>query len=205
MPDAVPFFPWRPHPWHGLAVGPNPPARVQAYIEITPFDEAKYELEKETGFLRVDRLQRTSATPPMLYGLIPRTLCGRRVGTLSPAAKAGDGDPLDICVLSSRPISHNDIVLNTRVIGGLPVIDREQADDKIVAVLEQDEIWGNLRDITELPEALTERIRHYFLTYTLEPDRENKIEVGETYGFAHACQVIQAAMEDYQEAYGKTP
>jgi inorganic pyrophosphatase len=197
------FFQWRPHPWHGLEVGQHPPELVQAYIEITPFDVAKYELDKVTGYLRVNRLQKTSATPPTLYGLIPRTYCGSRVGALSPAAKSGDCDPLDICVMNSRQISHNDILLDARVIGGLQVVDGEEADDKIVSVLDNDDIWGNVRDISELPATLTERLRHYFLTYKMGPDDENKIQIYDTYGFEHVCQVIQAAMEDYQEAYGQ--
>ncbi|MBP1657332.1 MAG: Inorganic diphosphatase, partial [Bacteroidetes bacterium] len=100
-----PFYRWRPHPWHGLEVGPNPPSLVHAFIEITPFDTIKYEVDKATGYLRVDRPQRSSSLPPSLYGFIPRTYCATRVGTLSASGRHGDGDPLDICVLSERPIS----------------------------------------------------------------------------------------------------
>ena len=74
-----PFYRWRPHPWHGLETGPDPPGLVHGYIEITPFDLVKYELDKGTGYLRVDRPQRTSSQPPTLYGIIPRTFCGDRV------------------------------------------------------------------------------------------------------------------------------
>ena len=66
-----PFYRWRPHPWHGLQVGPNVPEVVHAYIEITPTDSMKYELDKVTGYLRVDRPQRTSSLPPTLYGIVP--------------------------------------------------------------------------------------------------------------------------------------
>ena len=197
------FFRWRPHPWHGLEVGRQPPQFVQAYIEITPMDLAKYELDKITGYLRVNRLQRTSAMPPTLYGLIPRTYCGRRVGALSPAAKSGDGDPLDICVMTSRQITNNDILLDTKVIGGLQLIDHEEADDKIIAVLDNDDFWGDIRDISQLPSTLTERLSHYFLTYKMGPDSENKVKLQQVYGCDHAFQVIRAAMEDYQEEYGE--
>ncbi len=71
--------PFRPHPWHGLEVGPDPPALLNAYIEITPFDLMKYEVDKGSGYLRVDRPQRSSAQHPSLYGFIPRTYCGDRV------------------------------------------------------------------------------------------------------------------------------
>ena len=95
MPFPAPFYRWRPHPWHGLGPGADPPRRVDAYIEMTPFDHVKYEVDKVTGYMRVDRPQRSSSTPPALYGFVPRTYCGRRVGALSERAKKGDGDPLE--------------------------------------------------------------------------------------------------------------
>ena len=123
MSFPKPFYRWRPHPWHGLSVGPQPPRVVHAYIEITTYDSVKYEVDKETGYLRVDRPQRFSSQPPALYGFIPRTYCGTRVGQLSPKSQRGDGDPMDICVLSERSISRAEVLLNARVIGGLRMID----------------------------------------------------------------------------------
>lgn len=131
FPD--PFFRWRPHPWHGLEVGPEPPRIVHAYVEITPFDLVKYEIDRVTGYMRVDRTQRTSSQPPTLYGFIPRTLRGRRVHRLSPDAERGDGDPLDICVISERPLTRAEVILTARVVGGIQAIDGGEADDKIVA------------------------------------------------------------------------
>jgi inorganic pyrophosphatase len=93
MAFPTPFYRWRPHPWHGLEVGPSPPQLVYAYIEITPFDVVKYEIDKVTGYLRVDRPQRTSSQPPTLYGFIPRTFCGRRVGALCPGGSTGTATP----------------------------------------------------------------------------------------------------------------
>src|SRR5687767_12496289 len=110
---------FRPHPWHGLEIGPAPPDVLNAFIEITPFDLMKYEVDKVSGYLRVDRPQRSSAQHPTLYGFVPRTLCGDRTGRLAPAASRGDGDPLDICVLSERAITRNEIIVRARVIGGL--------------------------------------------------------------------------------------
>jgi inorganic pyrophosphatase len=109
-----PFYRWRPHPWHGLEVGEDPPVLVQAYIEITPFDGVKYEIDKATGYLRVDRPQRNSSLPPTLYGFIPRTYCGDAVGALCEKAKEGDHDPLDICVISERPINRSEVILCAR-------------------------------------------------------------------------------------------
>lgn len=202
MSFPPPFYRWRPHPWHGLDVGPRPPEVVHAYIELTPFDLVKYEVDKATGYLRVDRPQRTSSQPPALYGFIPRTYCGRRVGALSAQAERGDGDPLDICVLSERPISRAEVILNARVVGGLQMIDHGEADDKIIAVLENDNVWGRAGDLSDLPPVLVERLRHYFSTYKLIPGEESRISIEAIYGPEEARRVVTAAVEDYDEEYG---
>ncbi|HKZ73976.1 MAG TPA: inorganic diphosphatase [Steroidobacteraceae bacterium] len=111
---------WRPHPWHGLETGPDAPRIVNAYIEITPFDHMKYEVDKVSGYLRVDRPQRTSSHPPALYGFIPQTYCGERVARLAPGSDRGDGDPLDICVISERPIARPEVLLRACVVGERP-------------------------------------------------------------------------------------
>jgi inorganic pyrophosphatase len=105
-------------------------------------DPIKYEVDKETGYLRVDRPQRTNALPPALYGFVPRTWCGPRVGALAPGATFGDRDPLDICVFSERPILRSEVVLTVRVLGVLRMVDKGEADDKIVAVLANDPYWA---------------------------------------------------------------
>lgn len=202
MKFPPPFYRWRPHPWHGLEVGKNPPHIVHAYIEITPFDLIKYEVDKTTGYLRVDRPQRTSSTPPALYGFIPRTYCDRHVAALSSKAERGDGDPLDICVLSERPINRSEVILNARVVGGLDVNDGGEADDKIIAVLENDNVWGKADSINDLPPILIERLRHYFATYKMVPGQPSELHVERTYDRDHALAVIEAAMRDYQEEYG---
>lgn len=202
MSFPSPFYRWRPHPWHGLEVGLRPPGLVHAYIEITPFDSVKYELDKSTGYLRVDRPQRSSALPPTLYGFIPRTYCGRRVGTLMPHAARGDSDPLDICVISERPINRAEVILNARVVGGLPMLDGGEADDKIIAVLNNDHLWAHVEDITELPRVLVERLRHYFATYKLVPGEASQVTIEGPYDRQHAEEVIRAAMADYEEEYG---
>lgn len=191
------FVAWRPHPWHGLDVGPEPPKIVNAYIEITPFDLVKYEVDKATGYLRVDRPQRTSSQPPALYGFVPRTYCGERVSALAPGSARGDGDPLDICVISERPITKSEILLRARVIGGLQLIDRGEADDKIVAVLAGDYVWGNARRLDELPRVLIERLEHYFSTYKLVPGEKDPIRISRLYEAEQAYEVVEAAMADY--------
>ncbi len=191
------FSQWRPHPWHGLEMGRDPPLFVNAYIEITPFDLIKYEIDKATGYLRVDRPQRTSSQPPALYGFIPRSYCGEQIAALCPNATRGDGDPLDICVLSERPITRSEVIVPSRVVGGIQLLDRGEADDKIVAVLEGDFIWSGVDDITDLPDILVERLHHYFSTYKLVPGHDLQIEVQRVYGVEHASRVIEAAIADY--------
>ena len=202
MSFPSPFFKWRPHPWHGLDVGENAPNIVNAYIEITPFDFIKYEVEKATGYLKVDRPHRTSSQPPSLYGFIPKTYCGNRVRDLSPNSKKGDGDPLDIFIISERPINKSEIILSAKIVGGIQMIDHKEADDKIVAVLENDNVWQNANEITDLPSVIIERLRHYFLTYKLIPGEKSKVSIDQIYDRKHAIKVVEASMLDYEDEYG---
>jgi inorganic pyrophosphatase len=195
------FSRYRPHPWHGLDPGPDAPRVVTAYIEITPFDLVKYEVDKTSGYLRIDRPQRTSSQPPALYGFIPRTYCAEEIAKLAGTEK-GDGDPLDICILSERPIAKSEILVTARVIGGLQMIDRGEADDKIIAVLQGDYMWGSAADLADVPPVLVERLHHYFSTYKLVPGEANKARVAKHYGSEEAWGVIDASMRDYAAHFG---
>ncbi len=198
-----PFSSSRPHPWHGLAPGPEPPRRVHAWIEITPFDLIKYEVDKVSGYLKVDRPQRTSSLPPTLYGFIPRTYCGERVARLCPGAEVGDGDPLDVCVISERPITRSEVLVTARVIGGLQMVDHGEADDKIVAVLDNDPVWAAVESIENLPAAYLDRLRHYFETYKLLPGSPPSVAIQTVYPREHAWAVIEASLADYAEEAGR--
>ncbi len=193
--------PFRPHPWHGLDVGPDPPEVLNAFIEITPFDLMKYEIDKVSGYLRVDRPQRSSAQHPALYGFVPRTYCADRVSELARGARRGDGDPLDICVLSERAITRNEIIVHGRVIGGLQMIDNGEADDKIISVLESDYAWGSARDLKDVPSVMVERLQHYFLTYKFVPGKKSRARINAVYGRRHALKVVRAAIADYNDNY----
>ena len=114
----------------------------------------------------------------------------------------GDGDPLDICVLSERPINRSEVILNARVVGGIAANDGGEADDKIVAVLENDNVWGEASDIEDVPKMLVERLTHYFGTYKMVPGEESKLKIERIYGREHALKVVQAAMHDYYDEYG---
>ncbi|MBK8946557.1 MAG: inorganic pyrophosphatase [Ignavibacteriae bacterium] len=202
MKFPTPFFKWRPHPWHGLELGKNPPFVVNAYIEITPFDFVKYEVEKITGYLRVDRPHRTSSQPPSLYGFIPKTYCGNRVRDLSPSSKKGDGDPLDICIITERPINKSEIILDAKVVGGIQMVDHKEADDKIIAVLHNDNVWQGAENIDDLPKVMIDRLRHYFLTYKLIPGEKPDVKIDKIYDREHALKVVEAAILDYKDEHG---
>jgi inorganic pyrophosphatase len=199
---------FRAHPWHGVKLGEKGSDVVTCYIEITPADTVKYELDKATGLLKLDRPQRFSNFCPALYGLLPQTYCGESVAALSAEktgrdAIRGDQDPLDVCVLSERPVSHGDILLKAVPIGGLRMIDGDEADDKIVAVLVGDSAYGSFRDIKDCPEALVSRLIHYFETYKLVPGtNHNPCEITHVYGRDEAFEVIRRAQADYHEKFG---
>lgn len=194
----------RPHPWHGLPPYVSAPDILNAFIESTPFDLVKYEIDKDSGYLRVDRPHRTSSLPPTLYGFIPGTYAGDRVARLMTGADRGDGDPLDICVMSERPIARAEVLLKARVVGGLPMLDHGEADDKIIAVLERDNIWSEIKEVDELPRMLVDRLRHYFSTYKLLPgEPAQRVKVGAPYGRDHALAVLDASIEDYQASFGE--
>jgi inorganic pyrophosphatase len=201
------------HPWHGVSLGDHAPELVTCYIEIVPTDTVKYELDKASGILKVDRPQKFSNVAPSLYGFLPRTYCAedlaaRCMERTGKTGIVGDGDPLDVCVLSERPIAHGGILMTARPIGGLRMVDKAQADDKIVAVLEGDAAWGGLREVAELPAALRARLEHYFLTYKLDPTqrkddaRQPIVEIAEVYDAAEARLVIDACRRDYARHYG---
>jgi inorganic pyrophosphatase len=199
---------FKPHPWHGVTAGAEAPGVVTAFVEIVPTDTVKYEIDKPSGYLKVDRPQKYSNVCPTLYGFVPQTFCGEQVAALSrsrtgrPTVK-GDGDPLDICVLSEKTFSRGDILLQAVPIGGLRLIDREEADDKIVAVLKGDFAFGHFQDISEVPAAQIDRLKHYFLTYKRPPGTEDPAEVAIThvYGRQEALEVIQRSREDYWELF----
>lgn len=200
----APINSFKAHPWHGVSVGPNPPHLVNVYVEIVPTDTVKYEIDKESGHLTVDRPQKYSNYCPALYGFIPRTYCGAGTGAFCDSQTGrsgirGDGDPLDICVLTEKTITHGDLIVRAVPIGGLRMIDKGEADDKLIAVLESDAAYGAITQLEQCPPAVIERLRHYFLTYKQLPtESERRVEITDVYGADEARRVVEISMQDYQ-------
>lgn len=193
---------FRPHPWHGLSPGPRFPDIVHAYVELTPTDGVKYEIDKISGYLKVDRPQRFSNFCPTLYGFVPGTYCGEQVAahtiTGAPFVDRGDNDPLDICVLTDRPVSRGEIFLEARPVGGLRMVEHSEADDKIIAVLIGDPTYGDIVDVSQVPRAVIDRLRHYFLTYKTIPGESGApITVDPVYNAMEARAILNAARVDY--------
>lgn len=200
---------FKAHPWHGIEIGQNAPEIITTFIEIVPTDTVKYEIDKITGHLMVDRPQKYSNICPALYGFVPQTDCNERVAEFCREKTGredmlGDGDPLDICVLTEKTIPHGGILVKAIPIGGLRMIDDNEADDKIIAVLKGDSLYGKWRDIDDAPLEIINRLKHYFLTYKDAPDLEQRrnCEITHVYGRQEAHEVIRRSHEDYQERFG---
>ncbi|MBR2980649.1 MAG: inorganic pyrophosphatase [Odoribacter sp.] len=203
---------YKSHPWHGLDVGPDAPNILTAFIEMVPTDTVKYELDKSSGYIKIDRPQKYSNTVPALYGFIPQSFCGDLVAQFCSQQTGrceivGDGDPLDVCVLTEKNISHGEIIVKARPIGGFRMIDGDEADDKIICVLKGDAAFDIYNDISELPLTFVDRLRHYFLTYKEMPDVHHdelhkfKVEIPHIYGREEAIEVINRSLEDYKRHF----
>lgn len=197
---------YKSHPWHGIDIGDDAPHSVMAFIEMVPTDTVKYEVDKTSGYLKIDRPQKYSNVVPALYGFLPQTYCGKSVGEYC-SEKSGKGniqgdlDPLDICVLTEKVISHGDIIAEVRPIGGFRMIDGNEADDKIIAVLMNDATYGAYTDISDCSDVVVGRLKHYFLTYKDMPGLDNEAEITHIYGIEEAHEVIIRSMNDYKTKF----
>lgn len=197
---------YKSHPWHGIDIGKDSPNIITTFIEMVPTDTVKYEIDKETGYLRIDRPQKYSNVVPALYGFIPQTFSAARVAEFCMEKTGrknikGDGDPIDICVLTEKEITHGDIIVRARPLGGFRMIDGDESDDKIIAVLNNDTVYGHFRDITDIPELVIDRLKHYFLTYKDLPGHESNVEITHTFGIDEAHEIISRSIEDYKHKF----
>ena len=175
------------HPWHAAHYGDQAPQVVNGLIEIPQGSKTKYEIDKPTGLLRLDRVIFSSFHYPINYGFIPQTL-------------GLDGDPLDILVMCSESIQPLCLVEAT-VIGNMQMIDTGVADDKIIAVASKDPAVNYINDVSELPKHFIAVLRNYFEQYKVLENK--KVEIDDFQDKAAAYTVIEAAIELYKIKFPK--
>jgi inorganic pyrophosphatase len=198
------------HPWHGIEIGKDAPQIVTAFIEIVPTDTVKYEIDKHSGWLKVDRAQLYSNIVPALYGFIPQTLCDKKIGDYCCAKTnrkgiIGDQDPLDLFVLSEKTFPNGGFMMEVVPIGGFRMIDKNEADDKIIAVMKNDAVYGKFTEISQLSEGVIQRLKHYLLTYKQMPEEEvRKVEIAATFGREEAQEIIRLSQADYHNKFNSS-
>jgi inorganic pyrophosphatase len=175
------------HPWHGVPVGKNAPSIVNGIVEIPKGSRAKYEIDKETGLIKLDRVLYGSMMYPAHYGIIPQTLFD-------------DGDPLDILILTQVPLVPLTLV-SCRIIGVMRMIDQGVPDDKILAVVEKDPSVFDIHDIKDLPALFIEELRNFFENYTKLEGKS--VQVPEFLGKEAAYKTLEHSIELYNEAFVK--
>ena len=201
---------YKAHPWHGIHPGEQAPEISRCFIAVVPGDQMKYEVDKETGYLIVDRPNLYSSSVPVLYGFIPMSYSAEKSADYCMEKSGlknltGDGDPIDVIILTDRQIPRGDLIVEALPIGGLRMIDKGETDDKILAVLKGDQTYGHLTDISQVPRALMKRIKHYFLTYKDDPENpiQDIVNIAAEYGRKEAFEVVKAGFEDYKDHFEK--
>lgn len=175
------------HPWHETSIGKNPPQKVNAIIEIPKGSRAKYEVDKESGLIKLDRVIYASMYYPLNYGFIPQTL-------------GEDHDPLDIVVLTQVSVVPL-CLIPSKVIGVMQMVDRGEADDKIIAVAEDDPSVSHINDVSDLPEFLRAEVTHFFENYkTLE---QKKVVVDEFLPREKAMAIIEKSINYYKQHFNR--
>lgn len=188
MGDPLPERPLvAAHPWHGLTPGTQTPEIIKGFIEIPKGSRAKYEIDKVAGLIKLDRVLQSSVHYPIHYGFIPQSLCG-------------DGDPLDILILCSVDV-HPGTIIEARVIGVMHMEDKQEQDDKIIAVALHDEGVNYIQDIDQLPPHTEKEITQFFKDYKLLEKRE--VVVHQFQGKEEAYRVINGCFEAYQHTFIK--
>jgi inorganic pyrophosphatase len=177
------------HPIHDIEVPSDVAAFVPAVIEIPRGSHLKYEVDKPTGILRLDRVLYSAVFYPANYGFIPRT-------------HADDGDPLDILVLMQEPVEPLTIV-RARPLGGLHMTDEHGRDDKIVAVCVDDPAYAHYTSASELPPHIVKELDRFFRDYKLLEGKSGQVDVGAMYGQAEALAVIRQTRAAYERGEGR--
>lgn len=172
--------------WHDISKNRVTPEEFVAVIEIPKESKKKYELDKESGMLILDRILYTSTHYPENYGFIPLTL-------------AGDGDPLDVLVICEDKLNPLSLV-KCHPVGAIKMLDNNEIDEKIVAVADNDPLLGQCRDVSQLPSHQFNRIRHFFEVYKYLEGKQT--EVGDILPVSEAKSIITDCLKNYQSKFG---
>jgi len=175
------------HPWHGINPGDHSPEKVNAIIEISKGSRCKYEIDKASGLLKLDRIIYSSFHYPVNYGFIPQTL-------------GDDGDPLDILVICSESIQPL-CLTEAKVIGNMQMIDSGKADDKIIAVAAGDPQFHHIESINQLPDHFLLMLKNYFEQYKVLENK--KVEINEFQTKEKAWEVVNNAIDLYFQQFKK--
>lgn len=175
------------HPWHDISIGQDAPEKVKGIVEIPRNSRAKYELDKESGMLILDRVLYSSINYPANYGFIPQTYCD-------------DGDPLDILILSQIDIVPMCLV-EAKVIGVMRMMDGGEMDDKIIAVASNDMSVNHMNDVKDLPPHWLKELRSFFEDY--KKLEHKSVVVEEIQNREVALQVVEQSIKDYNKKFGK--
>jgi inorganic pyrophosphatase len=171
------------HPWHSLDIGEKPPELLNGIIEISAGSRVKYEIDKKSGLIYVDRILFSPCFYPQNYGFIPQSYCD-------------DGDPLDVIIFSQEPLVPR-CIAPCRVIGALEMIDGDEMDDKIIAVLEADPYYKTIQNVSDLPPAKIEELREFFTIYKrLE---KKPVTVKDILNKEAALKIVKASLDMYEE------
>lgn len=176
------------HPWHEVPIGADAPEEFNAIVEISRGSKVKYELDKETGLLLVDRVLYSSVMYPANYGFIPRTL-------------GDDDDPLDMLVLMQEPVQPLS-VLRVKPIGMMPMVDDGENDEKIICVHLEDPAYNGYEHYEQLPEHVTDELQRFFQDYKKLENKE--VSVGAVSGPEDAIETVRNAMDLYERQFTKS-
>jgi inorganic pyrophosphatase len=172
------------HPWHDISPGEKAPKIVNAIIEIPRDSQQKYELDKESGILKLDRFLYSAVYYPGDYGFIPQTLWE-------------DGDPMDIIILTNKPVYPLTLV-RARVIGVIRMIDEEELDDKIIGVYDSDPRYSEYNSLKDIPKHVITELKHFFETYKELQSPGEKVSVPEILDREHAWKDVTMSEEKYR-------
>lgn len=175
--------------WHDVPLGDNVPEEINVVIEIPKGSHNKYEVDKETGLIKLDRANYSDAAFPFDYGFAPQTLWE-------------DQDPLDVIVLSTYPL-HPGILVAVRPVAVMEMIDSGESDYKVIAVPVEDKRWEDIADLTDLNKHTVKEFQHFFETYKLLKGKPATVEIRGVKGKAEAIEAVKKSVELYKQKFAK--